>query len=288
LQGGFGVELSVNIKFSGDRAEQHVLPAFDAAESLDGISKSLLIPINYLFEGRVRHKNFQYQGYTIDLVAVRPGSVEALFRINLAPEQMVLLKEVGIGLGVNLIYDFLKAIYARTIGKKAPNRIEQLESQRQLNSGDMAAIEDAALPSIKRAHTVINKGADSIFIFSDQPVAVRFDAISKSYVQNSVGNYEVRSKIVSVASYNANSRYGRVFDYEQGKTVPFDLTTQADGKTITTILGSITDYALAKRSDRVKSAIAIQYTSVDSVDGRIKKLIIHKARKELSDLAGEG
>ena len=104
------MELPVNVKFTGDRAEQHVLPAFDAVESLDGISKSLLIPINYLFEGRVRHKNFGYEGYRIDLVAVGPGSVDALFQLHLSTEEMQFLAEAGIGLSVNLIYDFLKAI----------------------------------------------------------------------------------------------------------------------------------------------------------------------------------
>jgi hypothetical protein len=196
---------------------------------------------------------------------------------------MVYLTEVGVGLTSSFVYDFLKTIYSRAIGKKAPDKIEELESEGQLHSGDMAAIEDAAMPSIKRAHTIANNGANNVFIFSGQHTVVHFDSASKRHVQSSLRNNELRSKIVSVPSYNANSRYGRVFDLDQQKTVPIE----ADGPTIATITGSIADYALAKRADRIKSAVAIQYTSIDSIDGKIKKLIIHKARKELSHLSRE-
>jgi hypothetical protein len=279
------LDLPVNIKFTGDRADEHVLPAFDAAESLDGIAKSLLIPVNYLFERKVRRRNFQYRGYSIDLVGVGPGSIDALFLLHLFPGELKVLGDLAVAVGGGAIVEFVKAIYNRTIGKNAPKVIEELESSGELNHGDISALQDAALPSIKRAHTVINKGANNIFIFADQPNAVHFDAESKRYVQGNIINRERRAKLVSVGSYNVNTRYGRVFDYEEGKTIPFDLARKVDAKTITTITGSISDYALAKEGDEnLGSAVAILYTSIDTIDGKVKKFLVLKARKEIADL----
>ncbi len=280
------MELPVLVKFTGDKADNHALPAFDAAESLDGLAKSLLIPLNYLVEGKVRHKNFQYQGYRLDLQAIRPGSLDALFHIQISAEEMLVLREVAIAVGSAIVYDFLKAIFLRVTGRAASDKIEELESEGKLNSGDMAAIEDAIEPSVRRAHTVINKGANNIFIFADKVNGVQFNSATKSYVQSRVSNPDLRAKLVTVPSYNANSRYGRVYDYDLKKTVPFTLNVAADEETIGTVTGSITDYALAKRGDRMRAAIAIQYTSIDSVDGHEKRLLIHKARKNLTDFAG--
>jgi hypothetical protein len=90
---------------------------------------------------------------------------------------------------------------------------------------------------------------------------------------------------VSVGSYNANTRYGRVFDYDVGKTIPFDLHPDVDYTTVEVLLDSITNYALAQTGTQgLASAVAVKYTSINSVDGRTKKFIIHKARRELRDL----
>ena len=42
------------IKFEGQMAEAHRLPAYDASKSFYGISRALLIAMNYLDEGKVR------------------------------------------------------------------------------------------------------------------------------------------------------------------------------------------------------------------------------------------
>ena len=58
-----------------------------------------------------------------------------------------------------------------------------------------------------------------------------------------------------------------------------------DVTTISTLLDSMRDYALARAKEKfAASAVAIKYSSIDAADGRTKKLIIHKARKELRNL----
>ena len=194
------MELPLKIKFDGEDADEHRLPAFDAAESLDGIAKSILIPTNYLVEGRVRYKNFTYDDYRIDLISVRPGSLDVLFNIHLNLDALKDLHELGIAVTGAFVYDFIKSVIGRAIGKSAPKAIERLEEQNLLKTGDMGALVDAIEAPVKRAHTVINRGAKKIAIIDGDSSPINLNAASKLYVQTTEINSEVRSKVVSVPS----------------------------------------------------------------------------------------
>jgi hypothetical protein len=68
------------------------------------------------------------------------------------------------------------------------------------------------------------------------------------------------------------------------KQFPFEIVKGADRETFSVVLSSISSYALRRLGDDIRSAIGITFTSTVSVDGKIKKLLILKARKELTAL----
>lgn len=278
------MKISLVVRFSGGDAEQHRLPAYNATESLDGIARSSLILTNYLVERRVRHKNFSYTGYSVDLVALQPGSFEALFDINILNHCLEYLPEIGIGIASNFLTDVFRAIFRRSIGGSAPQKIEELEASEKLSAGDMGALVDAVEPAIRRAHTVISQGAESIDIIAPDADIVNFDPASKAFVNKSIFDNEPMTKLFSIGSYNANSRYGRAFDFSLGKTIPFTVLTTADADTMRVILDSIRSYALKKEGVNLDSAVALRYTRILAIDGRVKKMTIFKARKEIADL----
>lgn len=180
------INFPLKVKFTGADADQHRVPAFSGIESLDGVAKSLLIPINYLAEKRVRHKNFGFEGYSLDLVAVRPGSLDAILQIILNADNLKYAGEVGIGVTSTFLADYLRALYSRSIGKHAPRHIEKLEEEGTLDTGDMGALVDAIAPSVKRAHTVIGQGANNIVLITGDNNVVSFNRASKAYVQTSI------------------------------------------------------------------------------------------------------
>lgn len=71
----------LEIKFEGGLADEHRIPAYEGAKSLEGVSRSILIVSNYLVEGRVRRKEFGRVPLTFNLVAQRPGSFETVYEI---------------------------------------------------------------------------------------------------------------------------------------------------------------------------------------------------------------
>lgn len=277
------MQFNLEISFRGDRADDHRLPAYSATESLDGIARATLIMTNYLVERRVRRKEFKYQGYDVDLVALTPGSFNALFDIHIADEYLHYLLEVGVGVTAGGIVELFKGLFRRSIGRDAPT-LDQLEAQDALPAGDLGAVLDAAEPALRRAHTVVNHGANRIVLISGDNNIVTFNDQSKQYVYENVFDNEPRSKLFSIGSYNVNSRYGRAFDYDLGKTIPFEVAQGADAATISAILGSIRDYGMSKEGQELNSAIALLYTRVLAVDGRVKKLKVSRARQQIADL----
>ncbi|OCK59437.1 hypothetical protein [Bradyrhizobium sp. LMTR 3] len=271
-------------RFSGGMAESHQLPAYEGAQSLYGISRSALITLNYLAEGRVRRRDFSPRGFQINLIESRRGSFEAIFEIITNPGMMTIVGSLGAYASAEFVEKFLASTVRRSVGEAADPTIEELEAIDSLNTGDTSALVDAIEPAMRSAHTVINHGAGAIELLTQRAELAALNAATKQYVWSSIPDDEIHEKLLGIASYNANSREGRAFDYELGKTIPFSISRDADRTTVAEILKSITSYALRREGDTLRSSVAVRYTRVLSADDRVKKIKILKARHELLDL----
>lgn len=273
--------MQISVRFSGDVAEKHRMPAYEGLQSLTGISRSILICTNYLAEGRVRRRDFEYDRTRLDIVHTKTGSIDFIFEYL-----PVTLGAIAGGIAGNLAYDLLKTTFNRVIGTKDESSevVQKLEERRP---GDIEALAEAIEPAIRLGHNVINYGVLNVNISAPQSSEkiASFDSKTKISVWTNAINNSYRSKLFSIGSYNANSGIGRAFDLEEGRSITFEIDKDADIRTTSTIINSISNYAMSKKSgDRLRSAIAILYTSVDSPDGRLKKIRILKARSELADL----
>lgn len=275
----------IAIKFTGDRATDAVLPAYQATESLFGLSKAMMISANYLFEGRVRRRRFEDLPFDFDLVATRPGSFEALLQMTYSPEALTIYSAIGAGSTANLLTDFVKSIFRRATGQDSASRIESLEQERLLDAGDLVALEDAIEPALRQAHRSIGEGANNIIIITGDGNNVKLGHETKAYVNSSIPDNEIRVKSMSVASFNANTGYGRVYDFEEGRTIPFQLPARVDPKTVEALVYSFTNYTRRRWSGADdRSAVAFKYKTILSVDGKVKKVLPLQARREIEDL----
>jgi len=282
----------IGVKFEGGLAEQHRIPAYDGTKSLEGISRSIIMISNYLVEGKIRRRDFNRVPINFHMVAHRPGSFETLYDIayGAAVYGGPIFAAGAAGAYKDLLKDLIKSVTRRVIGieKKSeiPKSVDALERER---GGDIAALVEAAEPSMRTAHSVINYGVMNININQPQQDSseelAHLNPETKKFVWENVINNEMRVKLFSIGSFNANQGTGRAFDQEEGRSVPFELAKDADWTSVGAILSSISSYTRKKRlGDNLKSVVAIKYTSVDALDGRIKKIRIHKARNEIEEL----
>jgi hypothetical protein len=70
-----------------------------------------------------------------------------------------------------------------------------------------------------------------------------------------------------------NTRYGGVFDYEFGKTIPFGLHRPCEDRTAGNLATSLDRYAHGAPNRDV----TIRYVSESDLDGRVKRCIVFDA-----------
>lgn len=271
-------------KFEGGFAENHTLPAYGASQSIYGIARSQLVILNFLCERKVRRKNFGYDGYDIQLRTPRAGSFEFLFEIALSPAALNMYGALGLGVGGNLLTDLLKGIYRKAIGKNEENIWDRAVSEGLIKEGDFGALVEAITPALKSAHQIVGGGATNINInINGNGNVVKFDENSKEFLTSFVIDSRTRAKEFSIGAFNANQGDGRAFDFDLGQLITFDFVTGIDRQSIELVTESVGKYAL-RRFEDINARVAARYTSINALDGTIKKMRFSQVRRSLNEL----
>ncbi|NGO53493.1 hypothetical protein [Allomesorhizobium camelthorni] len=229
----------LDVKFEGNLADLHKLPAYDGTQSLVGITRTILIVANYIVEGKVRRREFGNVPLTFNLIAQKPGSFESLYEVDW--QAAAIVGALGAGVAGNLLTDLLKAIYSRATGVAVADEPENIRALEATRGGDVAALVDAVEPSIRLGHNVINHGAITINInnVTERMQIANLNPGTKRYVWESVINNEIRTKLFSIGSFNANNGTGRAFDLEEGRSIAFELEKDVDRESVNALLVSI-------------------------------------------------
>lgn len=269
-------EIDFVAAFQGEEAERHQLPAYEGFQSLVGVSRSLLLISNYLTEGKIRKRAPFSSEIEFIIRPMRKGSFEAVISAIIeAPVPVQIGGSIALSITASALYDVVKTVVRRAVGLTARPDTAQGRQIAEARSGDMEALVDAVEPALSLAHTAINSGANSIVLIGNNNQIVTLDSGTREYVRTSIVDEKEEYVIVSVGSYNVNSRYGRVFLPDSQKTIPFVLSEQADEMTMRNLVGSLTSYAM-RRNQWLRAVVR----RVKSVDGRTKKFIILQARPE--------
>lgn len=270
--------MDVLTRFEGELAEEHVLPAYEGAQSIEGIARTLTLVSSYVATGEVR-KRFPFdETISVRLKHTRPGSFESVFGLITDPNSVLATTAVG-GLAVTvagaLVYDFTKLLVRRLTGVPDGDVPEEVEKAASERPGELEALGEAVEPAVLKAHSVINNGAGNIVIVGGERNVINLNARTKSYMKTSILDDHPFEKRVSVGMLNANTRYGRVFDAELGRTVPISVPRDATPRTLGNLAESLQRYS--SRTIRGDSDVTITATKLTALDGTVKKYIVTDA-----------
>lgn len=275
------IELVVSL--TGGQSDQHDVPAFTALDSAHAISQALMMIVNFSQTGEIRRRNFKDLDLALNLKTTRAGSYEFVFEFSqYAP---FLVEAYGSGLA-NASWKLIETVFNRATGLVGDADIEEAESDGRISAGDLGALIQAAEPSVRRAHSVVNHGSSNVNIFiNGDSNHVVLDAQSKEYMHESIFNDETRSQRFLVTSFDGRNRTGRLFDLEQEQAFTFDLLNEASRGSLQVIADAAHAYALRQKGkfDEKMEAVCA-FTSVDAPDGRQKRLKVFAAARDFDDL----
>lgn len=250
----------MRIIFSGAEAEEHRLEAYEGLKSLDGLVRVATIASHYAATGEVRFRAPYTDLLQVQISGTRNGSFEFVF------DQLSRFADVIQGDAVRSKADALFArLMARGTGQAAQ---EELRVDGEvIPPGDIDAMAEAADGAIHAAHRWINSDEKKIEI-RDGDDAVEIDLATKEYIQQEIVGGEIFAD-VSVAALNVNSRTGRVYFPEIGRTVPFSIDGSANPRTVANLSIYLNRYA-SKTGEMVR----VLFRPIEQVDRRLKKILI--------------
>lgn len=260
------------ISFRGLDADNGHIEALAGIESAAGVARALTLIGHYAATGSVRHR-FPFDDA---IKFYLEGTEEGSFNWKLIA---AVGGPLAMGLATNAIYDLSKLTLSKAIGEEPTSISQPIEQLNEAKSGDIDALVEAIEPALKKAHYGIGETAAEIIIqeSKSKKIVVKFNAHSKSYLKDNIeGNDDVQD--VAISALNVNDRTGRAYFLDLKRTIPFRVSRDADPKTVSILSAGINRYA-----NRIPAPIRIVFSRIESVDGRLKRIIILKAE----DVSGE-
>lgn len=251
--------MALAITFRGLEAEQHHVEADNGLESLAGLAHAATLVAHYVTTGLVRQRQPYSPNLQFYFEETRPSSLTALLALGGA---------LAVGAGGNLVYDLLKEVWQRATGGGGEGDL-QLGDQ-TIRSGDIDALADAVRPSLLRGHAWITHPVKQVSIKTGRQLLVDLNEGTKRYLKDEIIEESFSQQDVSVAALNVNSRHGRAFFFDLGRTIPFKVDRNAHPRTVPTLSRYLTQYA-----DNTGATVSIKFKKVLYIDGRLKRAIIY-------------
>jgi len=260
----------VRAQFKGGDADRHQIPAYDGFTSLAGMGLTLSLTANYVETGVIRRRGDFEGRHTVKATPITEGSVVTDFlvslpRITLHTTQKVLSEAAGAA----LFGDLFKRVVDGNLGIDSQPQTEELENLLKVRGGDVQALIAATEPSVKQTHSVIGEGTSVLNIFGASHQIAQYNKSTKEYVNGTVIDRNLLQKDVSVPSFNVNSGYGGVFDFDLGRVVPIKVTkeTLPRGK-------KVLSWGLNEYANSTGKTVHLKFYRWLALDGRPKKYIV--------------
>lgn len=247
----------MDIRFHGREADQHEIEAYAGAVSLEGIARAASIAAHYAATGEVRFRGPYSSAIEFRFTTPEAGSLDF-------PLKAVSNLSKGAGRASKAIALFV-ALLSRSTGQPIPEEAVDITSE--IREGDLDAMAEGVSPGLWRAHRWIDDAEKRIEVTSNA-ATVELNSRTKDYLE-----YEEQedpsAQDVTVAAVNANARTGRVWFENLGRTIPFKVGKEANGRT----LSNLARY-LANHVEKTNDWVNIVFVPIRYSDGRLKRIII--------------
>lgn len=275
----------ITLQYDGALADEHIIDFYDASRALVGFQRTLALVTHLVINGEVITQAPALRGAQILTLPPEEGSwktaaaiVGAAFAIGSVG------KDSPVGHVVTSIYSY--ALY-ETMGfhpdhdKTLQEQYSEHMKEKGINQAKLNSLMEKIEPSIVEMHRpiVASKTATSAHLYrgdnKDDPLGPEMSLLTFNYLSTEVSSDEEEEFVGVVSSYNINTYRGRLYVFEEGRTISFELADTCRSRRHTSIITSSLRLNDADRAD-TKATIVLTGFRISSRAGRLKKIIVHE------------
>lgn len=277
----------IKVRYTGGLADDSVLPAYDGATSIDGITRAIHIATHAYMTGEVVSRATALRGASLLIKPARQGSF--IFEIIAMIEANPATTGVAAALGSAPFYDFLKVALRRATGwldaEPETKHLKKLYDRKQPPAlmkppADLDALAETLEGSLQDAHRPIGPEGTigKIEIGSPRRKLLTFDTETKDWVNTREEAENITVYQGNVTRYNALSRNGRAFIDQLDKVVPI----RPDGDFPAGDLAHLT-WSLHGSNIGARSKLLLRARTVTSAGGKVKRLLLADCARAPAD-----
>jgi hypothetical protein len=259
------------------RGDSHVLPAYDAAQALYGIARSLSITTHYALNGRVIHQAPSLKNAKVLVTPPRAGSFEFIVPIvDLVTSREVVGGTVSTVMG-GLILALTKLIYRRATGQPEQNTSDEVARLQREKHGDIDALTEIINQDIQRIHRpFLGANVTHLNIYGGENHIGVFDQKTCDYAKTKVLGDKPEEFVGNVASFNANTFNGGLWLKEEGRVIAFskDRSSIVKDEERALLAWSLSEYAHGR-----SGVLRIRGISLRSKQGQLKRIFVISVEK---------
>ena len=277
----YGIEFKFTYHPRGD---SHVLPAYDAAQALYGIARSLSITTHYALNGRVIHQAPSLKNARVLVTPPRAGSFEFIVPIVdlVTSREVVQQVTAGVivgagGLAGKLIYDLTKLIYRRATGQPEKNTSDEVARLQREKHGDIDALTEIINQDIQRIpRPFLGANVTYLNIYGGENHIGGFDQKTYDYAKTKVLGDKPEEFVGNVASFNANTFNGGLWLKEEGRVIAFskDRSSIVKDEERALLAWSLSEYAHGR-----SGVLRIRGISLRSKQDQLKRIFVVSVEK---------
>ena len=263
---------SFTLRMTGGTAEYHQFEAYDGFVSLAGAARTLTLATNYVETGAIRQRGEYVGRHLVRALPMREGSLIAQFTVTLASSPAEVF---GIAASISpsqLLYGLVHRMVSRNVGLPSNPLNDDISRVLEKRPGDVEKLVGISEPPLERAHDIIGNGVEDVEWVAGFDSIANFNRESKAYIKQTVYDPEVLHDDFTVTGFYGISGNGSVWDENLGHNVAISM----DRETLRSV-GKIFSWGLDQYTNNTGLQVRIAFSRNLSVDGRVKKYIIHSA-----------
>jgi hypothetical protein len=274
------------IRYTGGPADQHSLPAYDGAKSMDGIVRAISIATHAYMTGEVVSRATALRNASLLIKPARQGSF--VFEIVALIEAYPAMSSVTAALLSAPFYDFVKVAFKRATGSIAAepesSHLRKLYTRRDppplRRPADLDELGEMLEGSLQDAHRPIgdNDTVRTIELSTPRSNLIIFDNETKDWVNTRQEDAPLTEYTGNITRYNSISRNARCFVEQLERVVP----VKPDADFNSANLGFLT-WSLHGSNVGAAKKLMFRAKTIKSASGKVKRLSIVDCQRAPQD-----